>query len=204
MIMSKITDTKNDTIYTLIPPTDPRVLSTIAPFDKDIFLKQEGISTQRIVRNMFATMHKYGGLGLSANQVGKPYRMFVMGGQLQIEAGKIYACFNPKIIKVSEEKVRFKEGCLTFPFLFLDIERPRRIEVEFLDENLDKKQYQMDGIMARCFQHELDHMSGIVFTSLVSKLKLDIAMKKRDKYIKKLAAEVRSREDDQQTKKTNY
>ena len=202
--MSKITDTKNDTIYTLIPPTDPRVLSTITPFDKDIFLKQEGISTQRFVRNMFATMHKYGGLGLSANQVGKPYRMFVMGGQLQIEAGKIYACFNPKIIKVSEEKVRFKEGCLTFPFLFLDIERPRRIEVEFLDENLDKKQYQMDGIMARCFQHELDHMSGIVFTSLVSKLKLDIAMKKRDKYIKKLAAEVRSREDDQQTKKTNY
>ena len=137
--MSKITDTKNDTIYTLIPPTDPRVLSTIAPFDKDIFLKQEGISTQRFVRNMFATMHKYGGLGLSANQVGKPYRMFVMGGQLQIEAGKIYACFNPKIIKVSEEKVRFKEGCLTFPFLFLDIERPRRIEVEFLDENLDKR-----------------------------------------------------------------
>ena len=202
--MSKITDTKNDTIYTLIPPTDPRVLSTIAPFDKDVFLKQEGISTQQFVRNMFATMHKYGGLGLSANQVGKPYRMFIMGGQLQIEAGKIYACFNPKIIKVGEEKVRFKEGCLTFPFLFLDIERPRRIEVEFLDENLDRKQYQMDGIIARCFQHELDHMSGIVFTSLVSKLKLDIAMKKRDKYIKKLAAEVRSREDDQQTKKTNY
>ena len=202
--MSKITDTKNDTIYTLIPPTDPRVLSTIAPFDKDVFLKQEGISTQQFVRNMFATMHKYGGLGLSANQVGKPYRMFIMGGQLQIEAGKIYACFNPKIIKVSEEKVRFKEGCLTFPFLFLDIERPRLIEVEFLDENLDRKQYQMDGIIARCFQHELDHMCGIVFTSLVSKLKLDIAMKKRDKYIKKLAAEVRSREDDQQTKKTNY
>ena len=202
--MNKITDTKNDTIYTLIPPTDPRVLSTIAPFDKDVFLKQEGISTQRFVRNMFATMHKYGGLGLSANQVGKPYRMFIMGGQLQIEAGRIYACFNPKIIKVSKEKVRFKEGCLTFPFLFLDIERPRRIEVEFLDENLDRKQYQMDGIIARCFQHELDHMSGILFTSLVSKLKLDIAMKKRDKYIKKLAAEVRSRENDQQIKKTNY
>ena len=179
--MNKITDTKNDTIYTLIPPTDPRVLSTIAPFDKDVFLKQEGISTQRFVRNMFATMHKYGGLGLSANQVGKPYRMFIMGGQLQIEAGRIYACFNPKIIKVSKEKVRFKEGCLTFPFLFLDIERPRRIEVEFLDENLDRKQYQMDGIIARCFQHELDHMSGILFTSLVSKLKLDMAIKKQKK-----------------------
>ena len=202
--MSKITDTKKDTIYTLIPPTDPRVLSTITPFDKDVFLKQEGISTQRFVRNMFATMHKYGGLGLSANQVGKPYRMFVMGGQLQIEAGKIYACFNPKIVKASEEKVRLEEGCLTFPFLFLNIERPRKVEVEFLDENLDKKTYQMDGIMARCFQHELDHMNGIVFTDLVSKMRLDMAMKKRDKYIKKLAAKVKDKiKDDKETETTN-
>ena len=202
--MSKITDTKNDTIYTLIPPTDPRVLSTIAPFDKDIFLKQEGISTQRFVRNMFATMHKYGGLGLSANQVGKPYRMFVMGGQLQIEAGKIYACFNPKIVKASEEKVRLEEGCLTFPFLFLNIERPRKVEVEFLDENLDKKTYQMDGIMARCFQHELDHMNVVVFTDLVSKMRLDMAMKKRDNYIKKLAAKVKDKiKDDKETETTN-
>ena len=99
--MAVITDEKmkKDTIYELLPPTDPRVLSSIVPFDKDIFLKQESISTQQFVRNMFATMHRYGGIGLSANQVGKPYRMFIMGGQPQIENGKVYACFNPKIIK---------------------------------------------------------------------------------------------------------
>lgn len=202
--MSVIRDTKKDTIYTLLPPSDPRVLSSIAPFDKAVFLKIEGISTQQFVRNMFATMHRYGGLGLSANQVGKPYRMFIMGGQLQIEVGKIYACFNPKIVKASEEKVRLEEGCLTFPFLFLNIERPRKVEVEFLDENLDKKTYQMDGIMARCFQHELDHMNGIVFTDLVSKLRLDMAMKKRDKYIKKLAARVKDKiKDDKEIGTTN-
>ena len=202
--MSVIRDTKKDEVYTLLPPSDPRVLSSIAPFDKDTFLKIEGISTQRFVRNMFATMNRYGGLGLSANQVGKPYRMFIMGGQLQIENGKIYACFNPKIIKASEEKVRLEEGCLTFPFLFLNIERPRKVEVEFLDENLDKKTYQMDGIMARCFQHELDHMNGVVFTDLVSKMRLDMAMKKRDKYIKKLAARVKDKiKDDKETGTTN-
>ena len=202
--MSVITDTKKDEVYTLLPPSDPRVLSSIAPFDKDMFLKREGISTQQFVRNMFATMNKYGGIGLSANQVGKPYRMFIMGGQVQIEKGKIYACFNPKIIKASEEKVRLEEGCLTFPFLFLNIERPRKVEVEFLDENLDKKTYQMDGIIARCFQHELDHMNGIVFTELVSKLKYDMAMKKRDKYIKNLAARVKDKiKDDKETGTTN-
>ena len=182
--------------YELIPPSDPRVLSAVAPFNKEIFDKEEKISVKEFAENMFETMKAYGGIGLSANQVGKPYRMFIMGGQVQIEKGKIYACFNPKIIKASEEKVRFKEGCLTFPFLFLDIERPQRVEVEFLDENLDKKTYQMDGIIARCFQHELDHMNGIVFTELVSKLKYDMAMKKRDKYIK----ESRQRWKDQYSK----
>jgi len=202
--MAVITDEKmkKDTIYELLPPTDPRVLSSIVPFDKDTFLKQESISTQQFVRNMFATMHRYGGIGLSANQVGKPYRMFIMGGQPQIENGKVYACFNPKIIKASEETVRFKEGCLSFPFLFLDIERPQRVEVEFLDENLDKKTYQMDGIMARCFQHELDHMNGIVFTEKVSKMKYDMSMKKRDKYIKQLAARVKGQIKDDKDKET--
>ena len=202
--MSIIRDTKKDEVYTLLPPTDPRVMSSIAPFDKDIFLQREGISTQQFVRNMFATMNRYGGLGLSANQVGKPYRMFIMGGQTAIENGKIYACFNPKIIKASEEKIRLEEGCLTFPFLFLNIERPRQVEVEFLDEKLDKKTYQMDGIIARCFLHEMDHMNGVVFTDLVSKLKYDMAMKKRDKYIKKLAARVKDKiKDDKETGTTN-
>ena len=204
--MAVITDEKmkKDTIYELLPPTDPRVLSSIVPFYKDIFLKQESISTQQFVRNIFATMHRYGGIGLSANQVGKPYRMFIMGGQPQIENGKVYACFNPKIIKSSKETVRFKEGCLSFPFLFLDIERPQRVEVEFLDENLNRKEYQMDGIMARCFQHELDHMDGVVFTEKVSKMKYDMAMKKRDKYIKRLAARVKGDiKDDKKTETTN-
>ena len=172
-------------IYKLLPPNDPRVLSGIAEFNIDIFKEDEKIELKEFVDNMFETMKKYGGIGLSANQVGKPYRMFVMGDLPNISKGKKWVCINPKITNVTQDLIRYKEGCLTFPFLFLDIERPQDISVEYLDENLEKKEEHMTGIVARCFQHEFDHMQGIVFTEHVSKLKLDMAMKKRDKQIKR-------------------
>ena len=172
-------------IYTLLPPNDPRVLSSIAEFNIDIFKEDEKIELKEFVDNMFETMKKYGGIGLSANQVGKPYRMFVMGDHPNIQKGKKWVCINPKITNVTQDLIRYKEGCLTFPFLFLDIERPQDISVEYLDENLEKKEEHMSGIVARCFQHEFDHMQGIVFIEHVSKLKLDMAMKKRDKQIKR-------------------
>ena len=173
-------------IYKLLPPNDPRVLSSIADFDIEEFKKEEKIELKEFVDNMFKTMKNYGGIGLSANQVGKPYRMFVMGDHLDIQKGKKWCCINPKIVNVTKDLIRYKEGCLTFPFLFLDIERPQDITVEYLDENLEKQEARMTGIVARCFQHEFDHMQGIVFTEHVSKLKLDMALKKRDKEIKKV------------------
>ena len=172
-------------IYKLLPPNDPRVLSSIADFDIEEFKKEEKIELKEFVDNMFKTMKNYGGIGLSANQVGKPYRMFVMGDHLDIQKGKKWCCINPKIVNVTKDLIRYKEGCLTFPFLFLDIERPQDITVEYLDENLEKQEAHMTGIVARCFQHEFDHMQGIVFTEHVSKLKLEMALKKRDKQIKR-------------------
>jgi len=172
-------------IYKLLPSNDPRVLSSIAEFDIERFKDEEKIELKEFVDNMFETMKQYGGIGLSANQVGKPYRMFVMGDHLNIQKNKKWVCINPKITNVTKDLIRYKEGCLTFPFLFLDIERPQDISVEYLDENLEKKEEHMTGIVARCFQHEFDHMQGIVFTEHVSKLKLDMSLKKRDKQIKK-------------------
>ena len=173
-------------IYKLLPPNDPRVLSSVAEFNIETYKEEEKIELKEFVDNMFETMKKYGGIGLSANQVGKPYRMFVMGDHLNIQKGKKWVCINPKITNVTKDLIRYKEGCLTFPFLFLDIERPQDISVEYLDENLEKKEEHMTGIVARCFQHEFDHMQGIVFTEHVSKLKLNMALKKRDKQIKKV------------------
>ena len=173
-------------IYTLLPPTAPEVLSSIAPFDIDTFKKQEKISVTEFCNNMFETMKNYGGIGLSANQVGKPYRMFVMGDNLNINKGQKWVCINPEITDMSKETIRYKEGCLTFPFLFLDIERPQKIKVKYQNEQLETVEEEFDGIVSRCYQHELDHMYGKVFTELVSKLKLDMAIKKRDKEIKRV------------------
>ena len=173
-------------IYKLLPPTDERVLSSIVPFDIEEFKKQEKISITEFCNNMFETMKNYGGIGLSANQVGKPYRMFVMGDNLQINKGQKWVCINPEITNVSKETIRYKEGCLTFPFLFLDIERPQKIKVKYQNEQLETVEEEFDGIVSRCYQHELDHMYGRTFTELVSKLKLDMALKKRDKEIKRV------------------
>ena len=173
-------------IYKLLPPNDERVLSSIAEFDIEIFKDNEKIELKEFVDNMFETMKQYGGIGLSANQVGKPYRMFVMGDHPNISKGKKWVCINPKITNVTKDLIRYKEGCLTFPFLFLDIERPQKVKVRYLNEQLETVEEEFDGIVSRCYQHELDHMQGKVFTELVSKLKLDMALKKRDKEIKKV------------------
>ena len=165
----------------LIPPTDPRVLSSIAPFKDDV-LKEEGFKDRKELSDaMFEAMKKYGGIGLSANQVGLPFNMFVLGDHPQLENGLKITCFNPMIIKRSDETVVMKEGCLTFPFLFLSIKRPRKVTVKYEDENGDLKEGHLDGMISRIFQHEYDHMLGRVFTEYASKMKLDMAYKKAEK-----------------------
>ena len=167
--------------FKLIPPTDPRVLSAIAPF-KDDMLKEHDFKDRKELSNvMFDTMFKYGGLGLSANQVGLPFNMFVFGGHPQLEQGVKVTCFNPMIVHKSEETVVMKEGCLTFPFVFLSITRPRKVTVKYEDENGDLKEGHLDGMISRIFQHEYDHMLGRVFTEYASKMKLDLAYKKAEK-----------------------
>jgi len=165
----------------LIPPTDPRVKSAIAPFNDDM-LKDEGFKDRKELADaMFDAMRKHGGIGLTCNQVGLPFNMFVLGDHPQLENGLKMACFNPMIISSSEEKVMMKEGCLTFPFVFLSIERPRKIVVKYTDENNDLQEGHLDGMFSRIFQHEYDHTIGLNFTDKVSKFKLKRAYDKAEK-----------------------
>ena len=170
----------------LIPPTDPRVQSAIAPYN-DEMLKEHDFKDRKELSNvMFDTMYKYGGLGLSANQVGLPFNMFVFGGHPQLEQGVKVTCFNPMIVHKSEETVVMKEGCLTFPFVFLSITRPRKVVAKFEDEHGVLKEAHLDGMMSRIFQHEYDHMLGRLFTERASKMKLDMAYKRAEKDLKKI------------------
>ena len=170
----------------LIPPNDPRVNNAIAPFVDDMLKDEEIKDRQELSDAMFEAMSKYGGIGLSANQVGLPFNMFVIGGHPSIENGLKMTCFNPMIVSTGEEEVMMKEGCLTYPFIFLDIKRPRKIVAKYTDENGDLQEAHLDGMMSRIFQHEYDHMLGRNFTERVSKFKLKRAMDKREKMIKKI------------------
>ena len=170
----------------LIPPSDPRVLSAIAPFN-DNMLKEEGFENRKELSDlMFDTMKKYGGIGLTCNQVGLPFNMFVLGDHIQLENGLKMTCFNPFIVTRSEETVVMKEGCLTYPFLFLSITRPRKVVVKYEDENKELKEAHLDGMMSRIFQHEYDHIMGRTFTERASKMKLDLAYKKAFKQMDKI------------------
>lgn len=170
----------------LIPPNDPRAQSAIAPFTDEL-LKEEGFKDrQELVDAMFLVMKKFGGIGLTCNQVGLPFNMFVAGGHQGIEKGMALAMFNPMIVSVSEEKIRMKEGCLTYPFMFIDIERPRKCVMKYEDKDGNTQEAHLDGMMSRICQHEYDHTIGRNFTEGVSKLKLDRAKKKALKEIDRL------------------
>jgi peptide deformylase len=106
--------------------------------------------------------------------------MFVVGtDEFQL------VCLNPKVLAFGPTE-KDKEGCLSFPGLFLNIERPSWIEVEFTDENGTVNQTRLDGISARCFLHELDHLDGIKYTELVKPLALRMARQKATKIVKKI------------------
>jgi len=158
----------------------------IAPFMDDT-LEQFGFANRtELSKVMYDNMAKYGGLGLSANQVGLPYRMFIMGGHPEIEDGKVRSVFNPIINDISQESVMLKEGCLSFPFLFLGIKRPKWCSVRYTNENGEEVEETLHGMSARIFMHENEHMNGYVFTDLVSKLKLERAEKTKTKMIKEI------------------
>ena len=177
---------KQKKVFPLIPPNDPRLLMQVAPF-LDETLEQFGFADRKeLSKVMYDNMAKYGGLGLSANQLGLPYRMFVMGGHPQIEDGKVRSVFNPMVNDVSPESINLKEGCLSFPFLFLSIKRPKWCSVRYTDENGEEIEETLHGMSARIFMHENEHMNGYVFTDLVSKLKLERAEKSKQKMIKEI------------------
>lgn len=126
------------------------------------------------------------GIGLAANQVGLDARIFVMRPLENKSVNKPFAVINPIIREVSTEVETAKEGCLSYPGLFLDVARPTKVVAQFLDIDAKECIIELTGIDARCFLHEYDHLEGIVYTNRVSKLKLELAQKKQQKLLKRI------------------
>ena len=123
-------------------------------------------------------MLKASGIGLAANQIGITKRVFVMGSNNIPGFPAPFALFNPRIIEASKELVLDQEGCLSYPGLFLTVKRPSWVVAEYQNSKGDIVEARFEGYLAKCFQHELDHLDGICFIDKVSQMKLQLAMKK--------------------------
>ena len=120
---------------------------------------------EEIAKNMAEAMEKFGGLGLSANQVGLPYRMFVMRTMREgDQESTVEPYFNPELTRVSQETELMKEGCLSFPDLYLMIKRSKTVEFKYQDVEGKEHTVMLEGLGARCVQHEIDHLDGILIT----------------------------------------
>ena len=146
----------------------------------DITLLPNPVMTHTINR-LKMTMKLYNGLGLSANQCGVFERVFIVGNE-EI----VIVCINPKLIKASDDLIKDNEGCLSFPGLFLKIERASSVEVEYYDYQGKKYNTTFTGLTARCFLHELDHMNGITMDKHVKPLALKMAKDKQGKLFKRV------------------
>jgi peptide deformylase len=133
---------------------------------------------EQLEKSMIDFMIQSNGIGLAANQIGITKRLFVMGSRNIPGFPEPFAIFNPKIIDASAEMIMDQEGCLSYPGLFLNVKRPSWVAVEYQNSKGDTIETRFEGYLAKCFQHELDHLDGVCFVDKVSSLKLNLAMKK--------------------------
>lgn len=154
-------------IYDLIDCNDPLLRQKLEPFD----FTNPPVDPLDLVTDLAETMLAANGIGLSANQVGLPYRVFIMKGV------ELIPCFNPRIVDYSEETIVLEEGCLSYPNLFVKVKRPKRIKARYADPNGNITTQVFDGMTARIFQHELDHLDGIRYIDRANKIHLEQARK---------------------------
>jgi peptide deformylase len=158
--------------FELIEDTHPALHTYLQDFD----FENPPVDPMKFASSLVETCKKHRGLGLSANQCGFYHRVFVMG-----QDDNYVAFFNPVLLSYSPSTIKMEEGCLSFRDLFLNIERPEQISVQYQDYTGAVKTATFSGLTARCFQHELDHMHGICYTNRIKPLALQMAHKKKQK-----------------------
>ena len=138
---------------------------------------------RELAQDLLDTMNKVSGLGLAAPQVGVNKQMFVMDCSPKRNNSRVF--INPTILKTSEETETSEEGCLSFPDQFAEITRPSSCHISYSDLEGHIQEGHFEGLEARCVQHEIDHLNGILFIDHLSKLKKKNLVKKLDKQLLK-------------------
>jgi peptide deformylase len=147
---------------------------------------------QTLIDDMFETMYAAPGIGLAAIQVGIPWRILVIDLQDPEEEGgeavrNPMTFINPEILRSSETERPYNEGCLSVPDQYAEVERPDSIRARWLDRDGKVHEEELDGMLATCLQHEMDHLEGVLFIDYLSRLKRDMILRKLAK-ARKLAA----------------
>ena len=159
----------------IITAPDPRlktVASRIDAADDDI---------RRLMDDMLETMYAAPGVGLAAPQVGISKRVIVVDVARTGDAPEPMQMANPEIIEASSERSTVEEGCLSLPEHFAEVKRPERVRVRYLDRENEIREQEMDGFLATCVQHEIDHLDGVLFVDHISGLKRGMIMRKLTK-----------------------
>ncbi len=181
-------------ILPILEVPDPRLKTVSTPvevFDDEL---------KTLVDDMFETMYDAPGIGLAAIQVGVPKRVLVIDLQEPDPDAKAEDCgddgcghdhrpviknprvfINPEILDPSDEQATYSEGCLSVPDQYADVDRPAIIRARWQDLDGKTHEENMDGLMATCLQHEMDHLEGILFIDHLSRLKRQMVLKKLNK-----------------------
>ena len=169
-------------ILPILEAPDPRLRSISTPVDTI------DDNLRRLIDDMLDTMYDAPGIGLAAIQVGVPKRVLVIDLQEpeSDEEGappvkKPLVFINPEILGGSEDLSVYNEGCLSVPDQYAEIERPASIRASWMDLDGRIHEEQIDGMLATCLQHEMDHLEGVLFIDHLSRLKRDMLLKKLSK-----------------------
>ena len=151
--------------------------TTVEKVDKNI---------KKLIDDMLLTMYAAPGIGLAAIQVGIPKRVIVIDLARDGEEKKPMYFVNPEIISISNQQASYEEGCLSVPGQFAEISRPNKCHIKYLNYNGKEKELKVEGLLATCIQHEIDHLEGILFIDYLSKLKKSMIVKKLSKQKKQI------------------
>ena len=164
-------------IYETPDPVLRQISKPVETFDDEL---------KTLVADMFETMYAAPGIGLAAVQVGEPIRLLVIDLQEpqdpedpESRSVKVPRVFiNPEVLWHSDTEVPYTEGCLSIPEQYAEVLRPDRIRARWRDERGKTYEEEIEGLLAVCLQHEMDHLNGVLFIDHLSRLKRDMILKK--------------------------
>lgn len=167
-------------IRPIIEAPDPRLRVKSTPVER------VDDDLRALIADMFETMYAAPGIGLAAIQVGVPKRVLVIDLQDDEDADgqpirKPLVFVNPELTDPSTDRNIYNEGCLSVPDQYAEVERPATVRARWLDENGVQHDELIDGMLATCLQHEMDHLEGILFIDYLSRLKREMVLKKLEK-----------------------